>query len=178
MAQQRDHGRDVDGAGTAAVVEHGRAGPRGLQGGAAVVIAPATVGAPGQQLGHDGRMPGDRRQVQRRGAAGTDEIPLDYYSRLVAGAPLPLYVIEGGWPSTSALGSSPDEQRRYIERQARLLDTAGALAWFQITFTDLDVATLGAGLAPFADLGLVDKSLQPKAALATWDAVFARPRPR
>jgi len=107
-----------------------------------------------------------------------DEIPLDYYSRLVAGAPLPLYVIEGGWPSTSALGSSPDEQRRYIERQARLLDTAGALAWFQITFTDLDVATLGAGLAPFADLGLVDKSLQPKAALAAWDAVFARPRPR
>ena len=107
-----------------------------------------------------------------------EEIPLDYYSRIVAGAPLPLYLIEGGWPSTSALGSSPEEQRRYIEREARLLDTAGALAWFQITFTDLDVATLGPGIAPFAALGLVDTSLQPKAALQAWDAVFARPGPR
>ena len=86
--------------------------------------------------------------------------------------------LEGGWPSTGAFASSPDEQRRYIERQARLLDAAGALAWFQITFTDLDVATLGPGIAPFAALGLVDTSLQPKAALSAWDAVFARPRAR
>ena len=112
------------------------------------------------------------------GISDPEEIPLDYYSRIVAGAPLPLYLIEGGWPSTSALGSSPEEQRRYIERQARLLDTAGALAWFQITFTDLDVATLGPGIAPFATLGLVDVALQPKPALQAWDAVFARPRPR
>jgi len=39
-------------------------------------------------------------------------------------------------------------------------------------------ASLGPGLAPFATLGLVDTSRQPKAALAAWDAVFARPRPR
>jgi hypothetical protein len=68
--------------------------------------------------------------------------------------------------------------RRLDAAGARLLDTAGALAWFQITFTDLDVATFGPGIAPFAALGLVDTSLQPKAALAAWDAVFARPRPR
>ena len=110
------------------------------------------------------------------GVAQPEDLPLDYYSGLVASAPLPLYVIEGGWPSTSALGSSPDEQRRYIERQARMLDTARARAWFQITFTDLDTAALGGGLSPFADLGLVDVALQPKPALQAWDAVFARPR--
>ncbi|HEY8151859.1 MAG TPA: hypothetical protein VIK51_23330, partial [Vicinamibacteria bacterium] len=60
------------------------------------------------------------------GVADPEDVPLDYYSRLAAGAPLPLYVIEGGWPSASALSSSPDEQRRYIERHARILDTAGA----------------------------------------------------
>lgn len=111
------------------------------------------------------------------GTADPDELPLEYYSQLVAGAPLPLYVIEGGWPSTSALGSSPEEQRRYIERHARILDTARAEAWFQITFTDLDVEALpfGPNLAPFASLGLVDVNLQPKPALQAWDAAFARP---
>jgi len=107
-----------------------------------------------------------------------EELPLDYYSRLVADAPLPLYVIEGGWTSSSALGGSPEEQRRYIERHARILDTARALAWFQITFTDLDAAVLPAGIGPFASLGLVDVSLQPKPALTSWDAAFARPLER
>jgi len=105
-----------------------------------------------------------------------EDLPLDYYSRLVAEAPLPLYVIEGGWTSSGALGGSPDEQRRYIERHARMLDAAQALAWFQITFTDLDPAAWPAGVGPFASLGLVDVSLQPKPALAPWDAAFARPR--
>lgn len=104
-----------------------------------------------------------------------EELPLDYYSRLVADAPLPLYVIEGGWTSNAALGGSADEQRRYIERQARLLDTAGAVAWFQLTFTDLDLSALPAGIAPFAALGLVDLNLQPKPALGAWDATYARP---
>jgi len=109
------------------------------------------------------------------GTADPDELSLDYYSRLVADAPLPLYLIEGGWPSGSELGSSPEEQRRYIERQTRILDTARAVAWFQITFTDLDTAAFPSGIAPFASLGLVDVSLQPKLALQAWDAVFARP---
>lgn len=112
------------------------------------------------------------------GTADPEDLPLDYYSRLVAAAPLPLYVIEGGWPSTSALGSSPEEQRRYIERQARIVDTAQAESWFQITFTDLDAAAWPPGIAPFASLGLVDVNLQPKPALQAWDAVFARPLQR
>lgn len=107
-----------------------------------------------------------------------DELPLDYYSRLVADAPLPLYVIEGGWTSSSALGGTPEEQRRYIERQGRMLDAARAVAWFQITFTDLDLAVLPAGIEPFASLGLVDVSLRPKPALQAWDAAFARPLQR
>jgi hypothetical protein len=112
-----------------------------------------------------------------------DQLPLDYYSSLVADAPLPLLVIEGGWTSVGlgdAIPSSPDKQRRYIERHARILDTARAEAWFQITFTDLDIAgfPFGQGLLPFAFLGLVDASLQPKPALAAWDAAFARPLQR
>src|SRR5262249_30191501 len=110
------------------------------------------------------------------GVAQPEDLPLDYYSRLVADVPLPLYVLEGGWPSTAAFASSPDEQRRYIEQQAKMLDTARGQAWFQITFTDLDTGTLGPSLSPFAALGLVDVALQPKPALQSWDAVFARPR--
>jgi hypothetical protein len=107
------------------------------------------------------------------GFGDPDELPLDYYSRLAGD--IPLYFIEGGWTSNAALGGSPDEQRRYLERHARMLDTARAAAWFQLTFTDLDVAAIGQGIGPFAALGLVDVNLQPKPALAAWDAVFARP---
>ncbi|MGH7702675.1 MAG: hypothetical protein ACREMO_06250, partial [Gemmatimonadales bacterium] len=75
--------------------------------------------------------------------------------------------------------SSPSVQARYIRRQQRLLDQAGAAAVFQITFTDLDLVAAppppGSGLPLFADLGLVDTSLTPKPALATWDSVLARP---
>src|SRR5262245_3997050 len=109
------------------------------------------------------------------GIADPADLPLDYYSRLAADVPLPLYIIEGGWPSDAAFGSSPDEQRRYIERQGQLLDAAQAQGWFQITFTDLDLQAFPAGVAPFATLGLVDVNLQPKPGLQAWDAVFARP---
>jgi hypothetical protein len=113
-----------------------------------------------------------------------EELPLDYYSRLAAESPLPLMVIEGGWTSADVAGvsSTPDKQRRYIERQARLLDQAGALGVFQLTFTDLDLPTLGLPpssiLPAFAFLGLVDVSLDPKPALAAWDATFRRPLTR
>ncbi len=112
------------------------------------------------------------------GIADPEDLPLDYYSRLVADAPLPLYVVEGGWPSDAAFASSPDEQRRYIERQGRLLDAAQAQGWFQITFTDLDLQAFPAGVAPFATLGLVDVNLHAKPALQAWDASFARPLER
>jgi hypothetical protein len=112
------------------------------------------------------------------GFATPDELPADYYARLTAHAPLPMIYLEGGWPSTSVAGviSDPATQSRYLEVQARLLDTAAAIGWFQITFTDLDVAAWGPGVEPFAHLGLVTTTLAPKPALATWDAILRRPR--
>lgn len=110
-----------------------------------------------------------------------EQVPLDYYARLVASAPAPLLVIEGGWTSASVGGitSSPDKQRRYLERHAQILDSAHATAWFQITFTDLDLSAIqvppGSILPLFAALGLVDTAFTPKPALAVWDEAFRRP---
>lgn len=112
------------------------------------------------------------------GFGDPSEVPADWYSRVAAGTALPLYVIEGGWPSEAAYQSSPDEQLRYIERQVVLLDNASARAWFQITFTDLDLQAFGPVLGPFAYIGLVDTSLRPKPALDAWDATFRRPLAR
>jgi hypothetical protein len=112
------------------------------------------------------------------GWADPDSLPADYYIRLVAGSPLPLLAIEGGWWSVtvSSTVTSPDMQRRYIVRQSELLEAAGAAAWFQITYADLDLAFFPAGVAPFAYLGMVDKNLVAKPALGAWDAAFARKR--
>jgi len=114
------------------------------------------------------------------GFTSPEEIPLDYYSRLTAGAPLPMIVTEGGWTSGSVTGvsSSPDLQARYIRRQMQLADAAQLLGVFQITFTDLDVASFnlppGSILPLFAQLGLVDANYRAKPALAVWDSVRAR----
>jgi hypothetical protein len=114
------------------------------------------------------------------GYSDPDSIPLDYYARLVQSAPLPLIVLEGGWPSVAAgpVISTPALQARYIDRQARLLDAAAARGLFQITFTDLDLSAAppppGSSLPLFAHLGLVDSALQPKPALVTWDSALAR----
>ena len=108
-----------------------------------------------------------------------EDIPLDYYSRLVSGNPLPELVLEGGWPSVAAGGvsSTPEMQARYIRRHAQILDVARATAVFQITFTDLDLSASppppGSVLPLFAHLGLVDSVLAPKAALAVWDSLLA-----
>lgn len=113
------------------------------------------------------------------GFATPEEIPLNYYSRLLEGHPLPAMVTEGGWSSATldTLVSSQAEQQRYISRQSKLLDEVNAIAVFQLTFTDLDLASLpGAppNLVLFAHLGLVDTALTPKEALATWDALYKR----
>ena len=108
-----------------------------------------------------------------------DEVPLDYYSRLTIGHPIPVGVVEGGWTSGDAVfvQSTPEAQARYIRRQAAILDSAGAKAVFQLNFTDIDVPSLnlppGTNITPFAQLGLVDTELNPKPALAVWDSVFA-----
>jgi hypothetical protein len=121
------------------------------------------------------------------GFTDPDSIPINYYSNLVAGDPLPQMVIEGGWSSDSTARWIPwadppilnvETQRRYIVRHAAILDHAGAIGWFQITYADLDHVSLGlpVGAAPFTSLGLVDVDLNPKPALAAWDAQHARPR--
>jgi hypothetical protein len=109
-----------------------------------------------------------------------EELPLDYYSRLVADAPLPMLVTEGGWTSgaVGTVASSPELQARYIRRQMQIADAARVVAVFQISFTDFDVTSFGAPpgsiLPLFALLGLEDVNYHPKPALAAWDSVRAR----
>lgn len=110
------------------------------------------------------------------GFAVPEDIPLDYYTRLVDGTTLSPLVLEGGWPSEE-FNSSPAMQARYISRHALILNRARATALFQITFTDL-VPDLAPGLGPFSHLGLVDTLLDPKPALAVWDSLLELPRRR
>jgi hypothetical protein len=116
------------------------------------------------------------------GFSDPDQVPLDYYARLDAGNAIPLLVVEGGWASQSAGGflTSPAIQARYIHHQAELLDSAHAVAVFQLSFADLALSLFppqppGSILPLFATLGLVDTVLTPKPSLAVWDSVFARP---
>jgi hypothetical protein len=109
-----------------------------------------------------------------------DSLPEDYYSRMVAGRPTPVAVVEGGWTSASvgAVHSDRTVQARYIVRQGRLLEAARAIGLFQLTFTDLDLAANppppGSILPLFAALGLVDVNLMGKPSLIQWDEQFAR----
>lgn len=111
-----------------------------------------------------------------------EDIPVDYYSRILDGRALPVMVVEGGWPSenTGTVTATPELQARYLRHQARLLDDAGARGVFQLTFTDLDVEALnlppGSILPHFSRLGLVDMDFQPKPVLAVWDSLFALSR--
>jgi len=108
------------------------------------------------------------------------DIPLDYYAKLVAGKSLPVFVSEGGWSSATVdkYTGTLEKQRDYITRQAQLLDQVNAIALFQLVFTDIDVAALPAGVPSniglFSSLGLVDIDLKPKPALDAWDAIFKR----
>lgn len=110
-----------------------------------------------------------------------DQIPLDYYVRVRGSRPLPLIVVEGGWPTVSVGGvfsSSPEMQARYIARQSQLLDEAHAIGVFQLSFADLDLRyfpkPVPGILVLFQTLGLADANLKPKPALNTWDKIFAR----
>lgn len=112
-----------------------------------------------------------------------ESIQADYYARIAADAHRPVMVVEGGWSSASLSGVSttPQKQARYIRTQGRLLAAAHAIAWWQLTFTDLALSAFqplppGANLLPFASLGLVDSALTVKPALAPWDSLFALPQ--
>jgi hypothetical protein len=111
-----------------------------------------------------------------------EDVPLDYYTRLANGRTLPVLVVEGGWTSgaVGSVQSSPLKQARYLRRQEQLLDSAKAVAVFQLTYADLNLAAYspqppGSILPLFAQLGVVDGQLRAKPALATYDSVFARP---
>ena len=111
------------------------------------------------------------------------DIPLNYYSQLVADHPMPVFVSEGGWTSVSLgqynIQSSPALQATYIRRQGQLLSQAKGIGLLQLTFTDLDLAgwpaSDSAGLIPFAFLGVVDSNFAPKPALTVWDSLRALP---
>ncbi|MDF2775396.1 MAG: ATPase with chaperone, ATP-binding subunit [Geminicoccaceae bacterium] len=116
------------------------------------------------------------------GYPNPEDIPVDYYSRVVGSETRPVMVVEGGWTSANVPGleSSPEEQARYLRRQVALLESVNATAVFQLTFTDLDIAAIpqppGSILPLFAALGMVDTQLRPKPALAVWDSLVARNR--
>jgi hypothetical protein len=109
-----------------------------------------------------------------------DDLPVDYYQRLLNGRPTPVMVVEGGWASAGAgsIASSPERQARYVTRHADLLDRVGASAWLQLQFADVDLASLSppvpANLPLFASIGLADSNFGAKPSLAAWDALFAR----
>jgi hypothetical protein len=107
-------------------------------------------------------------------------LPDDYFARIPSGRSIPLLVVEGGWTSGSIgqIQSSQAKQAQYVARHAQLLERANVIVWLQLTYTDLDVAAFppqppGSSLALFTQLGFVDTQLRPKAALASWDSLFA-----
>ena len=114
--------------------------------------------------------------------AQPEDIPADYYSRLLSGVKVPAMVTEGGWTSgaVGSIQSSPDAQARYIQRHAQLLDSINAKGVIQLMYADLDLSRWPSPQPPnlplFAQLGLVDKNFAAKAGLAQWDKLFARTR--
>lgn len=109
-----------------------------------------------------------------------EDLPADYYSRVLQGSPLPAMVTEGGWPTATqgTIQSSPEKQTRYLEVQARLLDSIHARGVVQLIYADLDLSAWPQPIPPslplFASLGIVDPQFQPKAGLRTWESLFAR----
>lgn len=112
-----------------------------------------------------------------------EDIPDNYYTRLLNGRTIGTLVAEGGWPSASvgSIVSSPEIQARYITRHAGLLDSIHAQAVVQTLFTDLDLSSIPipypANLPLFATLGLMELSgnnFVAKPSLAAWDALYAR----
>ena len=118
------------------------------------------------------------------GFAEPEDIPLNYYSRLIEGQDFPVFVSEGGWTSaTIQTGSvnipgSPDKQARYIEHHDKLLRDVSSIAWFQLLFTDVDLngipEPVPENLPFFSAIGLVDIELNPKPSLTVWDELFQR----
>ena len=113
------------------------------------------------------------------------DIPIDYYSKLVSGKNIPVFITEGGWSSApitlsnKTTAGSNQLEKEYISYQGKLLRQANAIAYFQLTFTDIDLSALPPSIPPsialFAYLGMVDTNLQAKPALTSWDSLFKKP---
>jgi hypothetical protein len=110
-----------------------------------------------------------------------EDVPLDYYRRLLAGRTQPVMVVEGGWSSASvgSVRSSPLVQARYVARHAQLLDAVAARGVIQLVYADIDTSSfpppLPANLPLFTHIGLVGSDFDAKPALAEWDKLSARP---
>ena len=108
------------------------------------------------------------------------DIPANYYSRLLQGHSLPVFISEGGWSSQAVANYSEtlQKQQDYITKQSSLLDGINAIAYFQLTFTDFEQSTFPPGtpaiISLFTHIGLVDTTLQAKPALSAWDNTFHR----
>jgi hypothetical protein len=109
-----------------------------------------------------------------------EDIPDNYYSRILAGSGLPAMITEGGWVSTSVatIVSTPETQARYLQRQAELLDSINARAVIQTLFADIDIDSLTPPLPDilplFINIGLMDEDYTAKPALQVWDSLFTR----
>jgi hypothetical protein len=113
-------------------------------------------------------------------------MPADFFQRIVAGKKLPVFITEGGYTSATinsyngtVIISNPDLQAAYYRRQAQFLNSVNGIGWFQLSFTDIDMSALPAGVSPniqyFAFLGLLDKDLKSKPSLAVWDSLYRLP---
>ncbi len=112
--------------------------------------------------------------------AQPEDLPLDYYSRLLTGRNLPALVTEGGWTSATAgnINSTPEKQARYLTYHARLLDSINARGLIQLLFADIDISSwpqpVPDNLPLFTSIGLTDSDFHAKPALTAWDSLFSR----
>ncbi|MRR49563.1 MAG: hypothetical protein EG825_01395 [Rhodocyclaceae bacterium] len=112
--------------------------------------------------------------------AEPEEIPDNYFSRILNGRSLPVMVVEGGWTSASVaqLSSSPQMQARYLARLAQLADGMRARAVIQLLFADMDEESYPKPHPPnlswFTRIGLVDANFRPKPAVTVWDQLHRR----
>ncbi len=113
-----------------------------------------------------------------------DQVPSDYFTALDQATDLPLLMVEGGWSSedTQLLNATPQEQIDFFRRYEQLLDGIQAELWVMVTFTDIDMTSLGLppdralALSNFAFMVILDTALRRKPSYAEWERIFSRPR--
>ena len=114
------------------------------------------------------------------GFSEPEQIPDDYYRKLLNGRKLPILMVEGGWPSTNTepVKSSPEKQARWVKKLAAVLDDCDAKFVGLLMYADLDLSSFpqfqGTVLPLFATMGMTDTNWNPMPALKEWDLLFAR----